>query len=330
MRHRFLLLGAGVLMCGIAAPAYAQDAGTTDRGSMTGSPTTQPSGTMTGDRTTGDRMAGDRTNNNAMAPDAKDIRGTLSDTTEAAVKKSGFDNLVRRFVDADRDRISKNDLTKADWDKLNGRIAELQKDWKAKYNQDFDINHPEMVFNDEFRIVQGVIGQGIVGADAQTAGAKMGDTTATGGAAGMDPGLPDTTPGPQSDKTAGGDVNRENGRKVAKVTIPASHGMPAVYVPMIREFPDAWKIDVPDTVDARKLYDNLLNHLTMLDEHKDMWPTDVNDAYRAVSHHVMMAILDTQMTDMKPDMNKPDMDKPDINKPGDMPGNTSGGSGTGR
>jgi len=321
MRHRFIFLGAGVVMCAMAMPVRAQDTGSMDRAGTTGSPATQPSG-MTGDRMTGDRATGDQ---NAMAPDAKDIRGMLKDATEAGIKKKGFDNLVRRFVDADRNRIGKNNLTDADWDKLNGRVDQFQKDWKAKYNQDFDIDHPEMVFNDQFRIVQGTIGE------AQPAGSRMGDGSA------MDPGMPDTNPGPQADKTAGGDVNREPGRKVAKVTFPASHGMPAVYVPLIREFPDAWKIDVPDQVDGRKLYDNLLTHLTMLDEHKDMWPADVNDAYRAVSHHVLMAIMD-KSADMKPDMTKPgDMPK-DHTMPGDRTdtdnsrgtGGTTGGNGTGR
>jgi hypothetical protein len=29
----------------------------------------------------------------------------------------------------------------------------------------------------------------------------------------------------------------------------------------------------------------------MADEMKDKWPADENDAYRAVSHHVLMAIM---------------------------------------
>ena len=53
-----------------------------------------------------------------------------------------------------------------------------------------------------------------------------------------------------------------------------------------------WKIDVPDSVDGAKLYDNLLKHLTMANEQKDQWPSDVIDAYRAVAHHVLMAVLD--------------------------------------
>jgi len=300
MRNRLILLGACMIGAGLAMPLRAQD--TTGAGT-TGSPPTNPP-----DRTV------DRTATNAdkaMALDAKDIRGMLKDTTEAGIKKDGFDNLVRRFVDADRDRISKSDksLTKDDWKKLNGRIDEIRKDWKLKYNQAFDIDHPEMVFNDQFQIIQGQIGE------AQPAAGRIGDN-----AGNMDKSTPDTTPGPQSDKVAGGDVNREPGRKVAKVTFPADHNMPMMYIPLIREFPDAWKIDVPDSVDARKLYDNLLNHLTMFDEQKAQWPTDVNDAYRLASHHVLMAVMDVNDKSSSNDMTPTDKTMPG----GDRTGTNTG------
>jgi len=305
MRHRLLFSAACVVVGALCMPLYGQygDSGN----NVTGSPATQPG--MTADRAS---------SADQMAPDAKDIRGMLKDATEAGVKKNGFDNLVRRFVDADRDRISKSDksVTKDDWNKLNGRIEQFHKDWKAKYNQDFDIDHPEMVFNDTFRIIQGKIG------DAQPAGARMGDNTA-GNTGNMDKSAPDTTPGPQSDKVAGGDVNREPGRKVAKVTFPASHGLPMLYIPLIREVPDAWKIDVPDSVDARKLYDNLLNHVTMIDEHKDQWPSDVNDAYRLVSHHILMGVMD--QNENSSDMNRGD----NMPRTGTGTG-TDTGTGTGR
>jgi hypothetical protein len=92
--------------------------------------------------------------------------------------------------------------------------------------------------------------------------------------------------------TTGGDRNLDQGRNVAYVTVAASHILPELKVPLIHELPDMWKIDVPDSVTGQKLYDNLLKHLTMADEQKDQWPSDVNDAYRMVSHHVLMAILD--------------------------------------
>jgi len=271
MRQRVLFIAASMALAGFTLPAFAQDA--------TG-------GGMAGDRPadrTGQRTDGTvAPNGTAKAPDAEGIRDTLASATEAAITKDGFDDLIERFVDADRDRLNKFKMTDEQKDKLNGRIAQLQKDWKAKYNQDFDIDKEEVVFNDQFRIVQGEIGE------AQPAGGRM------------DPTKPDTTPGAGNDKAGGGDANRDAGRNVAKVTVPASHGMPAMFIPFIHEMPDAWKIDVPDTVEGQKLYDNLLTQLTMVGDMKDQWPSDVNDAYRAVSHHVMMAVLDQNSGMMKP------------------------------
>jgi hypothetical protein len=275
MRKSILFSAAALVVSGMSFTSFAQDAtGTGSPGSTIdrGTPATQPSGTM------------DRT---ADSGDARSVHNLFKSVTEAAVKKDGFDNLTRRFVDADRNRIGKNDLTQADWDKLNGRIDQFQKDWKAKYNQDFDIDHEDLVFNDQFRITRGEIGE------AQPAAGHM------------DPGKPDTAPGAEANKAGGGDTNRDTGRNVAKVTFPASHGMPNLYIPLINEFPGNWKIDVPDQLDGRKLYDNLLTHLTMADDMKDQWPADVNDAYRNVSHHVFMAIMDVPATN-KGDMTQPD------------------------
>jgi len=100
-----------------------------------------------------------------------------------------------------------------------------------------------------------------------------------------------------SGKTGGGDTNRDPGRNVAAAVIPASHGMPEIAVPLIHEMPDSWRIDLPDNVDGAKLHDSLLKHLTMVDEHKDQWPSDVNEAYRMVTHHVMAALFEPAMHD---------------------------------
>jgi hypothetical protein len=299
MRKSFILSAAAALaISGMTVTLYAQDA--TGAGNPGTPPATQP---IDRDGDLGDRAQGtmDRVEKSG---EARSVHNLLSNTTEAALSKNGFDNVVRRFVDADRNRIGKNDLTDADWAKLNGRIEQFQKDWKAKYNQDFDIEKEDVVFNEQFRIQTGEIGE------AQPAGGRM------------DPGAPNTTPGQGNEKVGGGDANRDPGRNVAKVTFPASHGMPNVYIPLVNEFPGVWKIDVPDSVDGRKLYDNLLSHLTMANEMKDQWPADVNDAYRAVSHHVFMAIMDMPAQKGSSDQMQPGQNQPGI-RPADDPNRPS-------
>jgi hypothetical protein len=207
----------------------------------------------------------------------------LGQVTNAALTKGGFNDVVERFNDADRNRIGpwiKDKNNKEKLDVLDGRIAQFQKDWKAKYNENFKIHKDDVVFgNSMFTVAQGEIGK-----DAQLAGERI--------------------PAPQNvtkdnlnqPKDATGntaaDRNREKGRNIASVTVAASHGLPELKVPLIHELPDMWKIDVPDSVTGQKLYDNLLKHLTMVNEQKDQWPSDVNDAYRMVSHHVLLGILD--------------------------------------
>src|SRR5439155_13783308 len=127
-------------------------------------------------------------------------------------------------------------------------------------------------------VTEGYAMAGGVG-EAQTAGAKI-DTAKQ-----------------QADakKTFGGQTNLEKGRNVALLYIPASHGAPDLKLSLIHEMPDIWRFDIPDNIDGQKLYDNLLTHLTWVDEHREQWPGDVNDAYRLVAHHVAMALYDVPM-----------------------------------
>src|SRR5687767_7402534 len=91
----------------------------------------------------------------ATKDDSEDIRSALADTTEAAMSKS-FHSIRNKLVDADRNRLK--DLKDED-DKFAGRIEQIRKDWKAKYNQDFDVPH-KIAFGQDFKgflIVQGEI-----------------------------------------------------------------------------------------------------------------------------------------------------------------------------
>src|SRR5687767_3998019 len=60
--------------------------------------------------------------------DRDDITETLGEVTEAAMTVGGFNDLVERLVDADRNRIG--DYTGRDLTTLNGRIRQLRKLWE--------------------------------------------------------------------------------------------------------------------------------------------------------------------------------------------------------
>jgi len=245
-------------------------------------------------RNAADRLTGTTNPSNAMAPDAEDMREMLREVTQASLTKGGFDDIIERFVDADRTRLGKDQFTKQDHTVLDGRIAQFQKDWQAKYNQEFKIKDKEAVFSTAFAtFIQGEIPK-----DARLASERQTGTANPTPAPGMQPDVNNAQAQRDANKTAGGDTNREPGRKIATVEVAASHGLPALTVPLIHEFPDRWKIDVPDSYTSQQFHDNLLKHLTMLDDNKAQWPADVNEAYRLVSHHILMAVLNASDTDM--------------------------------
>src|SRR4029079_18105780 len=104
----------------------------------------------------------------AEAPAASAIRNTVAVTTEAAVTKGGFRDVVKHFVDADRTRL--NSYKSIDgFAKLDGRIDSFRKDWKSKYGQEFSFaKNADTILGDSFaRISQGEIG------DARTAAGKQ-------------------------------------------------------------------------------------------------------------------------------------------------------------
>src|SRR5215212_9175790 len=245
---------------------------------------------------------------------AEQIHDVLAQVAEAALTKDGLDDMVERFVDADRNRLGQSqDSLKAD-DTINGRIAQIQKDWKAKYNDDFDIKDEDKVYSLSFA----TIAEGEQGGARTASGSISGDvnrtsggTSASGNVGGVSGNVNVNTdankasgdvnnktgvdaPKANTDGQTAADTNRNDpGRNVATVHIAASHGMPALDVPMIHEA-GGWKLDIPDSVDGNKFRSNVQAALTEIGDKKDKWSADADDAYRAVTHRVLMAIYDKQ------------------------------------
>jgi len=293
-----------------APGAGAGNVGSTNTPTGTGTVRTDTSTTEV--RTDANRAAyNNNTGNNpsAAAPDADDIRKTIAKVTEDALTKGDFHKLTKNFVDADYDRV-KNFKAGDNFAQLDGRIEQFNKDWKSKYNEDFGFSsHRNDVLGDQFaRITQGEIGE------ARTAGGKEVPSAQPQNVKGGSPedlkksGV--AQPDANSDKTFGGTTNREAGRNIATFTMmpfaQASASVKAgekpqmnmeaqkeLAIPLIHELPDSWKIDVPDNIDGQKLHDNLLKHLTMVDENRANWPADKNEAYREVTRHVMMALAES-------------------------------------
>ena len=235
-------------------------------------------------------ITGDRTA--AQSPNAEEIHDVLAQVAQAAFTKEGLDDMAERFVDADRNRLGQNQDALKNTKEIDGRVAELQKDWKAKYGQDFNIKDEDKVYNtfasvtegeetgDAARTASGVKVEGDVKPDGSRADVKVENNT------GVDAPKANTDGNTPADKNL-----NDPGRNVATVHIMESHGMPALDVPMIHEA-GGWKINIPDSVDSNKLAANVKTALTMCGEHKDKWPATADDAYRGVTHKVLLAIFD--------------------------------------
>jgi len=250
---------------------------------------------------------------------AEEIHDVMAQVAEAAMTKNGLKDVVERFVDADRNRLGQNqDSLKSD-DTLNGRIAAIQKDWKAKYNSDFDIKDEDKVYNLSFaQVTEGEEGRARtasdrVSGDVNTAGPGASASGNVGGPNGVSASGNVNTDANRADvkvdNKTGVDAPKANtngqtdadknlndpGRNIATVHIAESHGLPALDVPFIHEA-GGWKLDVPDSVDAAKLKANVQTALTEFGDMKDKWPASDDEAYRHFTHRLLLGIFDKQVT----------------------------------
>jgi hypothetical protein len=230
----------------------------------------------------------------------------------------------------DDNKDAAKDEMKAMDDKLKETSRQLADAWQAKYGHGFSIDRKNeaMVYGGEtFRILKGDVGtQGAqtagsrVGASgagldsstksgAATTGdqasgrdatgtARLGDTTVTGSAnVDGDAASTDDKKNDRSlrDRLTGrdnADAAADASSRMATVVVQASHGAPELQLTMINEgtFGNRWHIQPQAGMDYKSLSQNLQKHLQMVLDMKDQWPQDENEAYRAVSHHVLMAI----------------------------------------
>jgi len=219
----------------------------------------------------------------------KTIEKVFKGVTEASMNKTGFDNLVSYMVDQDRDRMSKS-LTSGTLNNINGSknqrltdlIASIEGGWKAKYNSKFDIDFGKVYTSDFFHIQTGEV------TDANLLVGKWPVQTSlgTGNAGKLTQADAD-----QAKKLFGGDVNLEKGRNVAIAQFQTNQYFSGLNASLIHEA-GGWKFDVPNTLTAQKLYDNLVNNLSVLDRARDQWPDDVNEGYRRFTQAVVAAMYD--------------------------------------
>jgi hypothetical protein len=215
------------------------------------------------------------------------IRSAFGAFEKAAMDKNGWGNLMDCLVDQDRTRMK--DFKENNDDALNKVVEKIQGQWKSNYNQDFDISRPErqkafsglvimtgQVANPDMLANHWPVAQSGMTAEAQTAASKQDVDQA-------------------KNKYFGGDVNLDKGRDVAIVQVPAMLGLPEVRASMIKEHTTGWRFDIPNNVTAQKFHDDLVKHLTMVADHPEQWPGNVDEAYGLIGHHALMALYQVEM-----------------------------------
>jgi hypothetical protein len=223
--------------------------------------------------------------------DAEGIRDVVATSTEAALTKGGFDDLVERLVDADRNRIG--DFAEQDMTELDGRIQQIRDAWQAKYNEEFDIEDEEAVYGVALAIVQGEVSDPalVQGNWPVRSTPSIADRAANAADEAMNgDAQPAAARENMDDAASPNNRNLEQGREVAVIEFAESHGQPSVVLSLIHENPDNWRIDIPDDVSGQELADNLLAQLTIVGDSAASWPADKNDAYRLVTHHVLLGL----------------------------------------
>jgi len=226
----------------------------------------------------------------------KSIDKAFKAITEDAMSKSGFDNLVAMLVDQDRDRIKKsvqNNRSLSNIDNNNNKrltdvIASIDGAFKSKYNAKFDIDLNKVYMPEFIQVVSGEV------TDPQLLVGKwpvspLGMADMGTGAAGK---VTQSDADIAKSKTFGGDVNLEKGRNVALAHLMNRHGMKGFTASLIHENLVGWKFDVPNTLNADQLYNNLVSNLSYMDQHRDGWGNDVNETYRQFTYAVAASLYD--------------------------------------
>jgi hypothetical protein len=205
------------------------------------------------------------------------VKTTLVQLTQRAVAKDSYDSFFSGFLSdlAKRDKARAREFTGADQAHLNDVIGQIQTEWRGKYGQDFDVSDKNLVFNDQFPIVQGEVSDPTMAAATwPTAASPTQALTASASSQQQQCNAKELTAG----------------RAVAIIRFPAAAGLPDIDVSLIHQQLTGWYVDLPADRTGEEIYNDVSAHLTYIAAHQDKWPSDVNEGYRMVARNVAAAL----------------------------------------
>jgi hypothetical protein len=218
---------------------------------------------------------------------ASGVKSTLVGLTQRAVTKDSYNSFFSSFLSelASRDKTRAQEFKGVDQEKLNATIGQIQTGWRAKYNQDFDVSDKNLVFNEQFPIVQGEVSDPTAAANNWPASGAAGEASVA------------------ASNSEQQDCNKKEltaGRAVAIMRIPAANGFADINVSLTYSTLSGWYVDLPVDRTGEKVYNDLTTHLDYVVAHQDYWPADVNEGYRMVARQVVAALYGVPSHDESP------------------------------
>jgi len=225
----------------------------------------------------------------------KGIEKAFQSLANYSIDKTGFDNIVSGLVDQDRDRIKKSlpsgrslsNVMGDDNKQLKDLVADIQSNWKTKYSHKFDLNYKDAYSGGFIQAITGEVTDPsqLLGKWPLDAGRSPGPAAGKFNQADLG----------EDQKNFGGSVNLEKDRHVAIARLTGLNETGPLTASLIHEA-GGWKFDIPNTMNAEQLYNNLTNSLSYIDQHKTDWPADENEAYRHLTDAVTAALYDVSLT----------------------------------
>ncbi|MGF1634250.1 MAG: hypothetical protein ACFCVE_10415 [Phycisphaerae bacterium] len=222
--------------------------------------------------------------------DKHDILEIISETTEAAVTEDGFDDVVERLNDQDRNRLGEvagGWFTPEEQEALNAASKSFREAWEAKYGGEFEMEDIDAIYENGLIARAEIVNPTSLLNNWPVPVTQQAGAREAAGVGGMAEG--------EDLDDAIEDANLGEGRDLAVVQLDAMGQFPELRISFLYEFPGVWKIDIPNDVDGNTAVRNLTETLTQLAANPASWPEDEQRAYALVSRAVIAALYDADV-----------------------------------
>ena len=212
--------------------------------------------------------------NNPSSPDLRAVQQTLAQVVEQASAGGHCRQLVGLLSKGNRDAIG--DVDPVSWADVDREVDRFRKTWQSQFGVGFNLEDKEaFVFAEpNVRMLRGTDRDAVLAEARRVAGSSE----------------------VKADIDAAPNGAKANAGK-AVVMMAAEGSARPLTLFVISEGKDkdgqpAWRIEVPSGVSARSLHDSLLHHLKVVTDSRASWPSNIDQAYSFVSHHLLAAVAE--------------------------------------